>query len=149
MPVFLAYFLTTLSSYPITINSNHTGLFAVSQTHYAYTLLQALISSITSPNMSLLQLPSFQLFKQKNCRLILVSSTSFTLYVHLHCHHPSLSHHHLLTVLPKWPPNWSPCIHSWPLHSEMITENEIVLVFLLNETTNGLPNQIWSPHNAC
>ena len=53
MPVFSVYFLIILSSYPITINSNHTDLFAVSQIRYAYTLLQFLISFITSPNISL------------------------------------------------------------------------------------------------
>ena len=53
MPVFSAYFLITLSSYPITINSNHTDLFAVSQIRYAYILLQFLISFITSPNIPL------------------------------------------------------------------------------------------------
>ena len=53
MPVFSAYFLLTLSSYPITINSNHTDLFAVSQIRYAYILLQFLISFITSPNIPL------------------------------------------------------------------------------------------------
>ena len=110
MPIFLAYFFTTLFSYPITINSSHIGLFSVSQTHYAYILLQALLSTITSPNMLLLL--SFQ--QQKNCRLFLHSSTSFPLYIHLQDHHPGPSHlYHLSPVLQKWSPNWFPCLHSF------------------------------------
>ena len=150
MPVFSVYFLIILSSYPITINSNHTDLFAVSQIRYAYTLLQFLISFITSPNISLfaviiistiqtkkktklqanfifkyffwlhctacgilaphpgikpvppaLRVWSLNHWTAREVRLIFDSSTSFTLYIHIHCHHPRLSHHPLLLVLPN------------------------------------------------
>ena len=92
----------------------------------------------------------------REVRLIFDPSTSFTLYIHLHCHHPSLSHHHLLPILPKRPPNGLPAFildHSivkWLLKVKLVlvlwfvffviyNHSSEIMTHILNNTTSGLP----------
>ena len=74
--------------------------------------------------------------------------------VHLHCHHPRLSHHPL-TCTTKWPPNGllafilDHSIVKWLLKMKLVSWfvffgicnhcSEIVIHILLNKTTSGLP----------